>query len=47
MTVSRAATKTPSTGLPRQANTPVRTTTSCAMATTAAAPNVHRNRAAR
>ena len=47
MTVSSAARNTPSIGLPSQANTPTRITTSWAIASTAAAPKVHRNRTAR
>ena len=47
MTVSSAARKTPSIGLPSHANTPTTTSTSWTMASTAAAPNVQRNRIAR
>ena len=47
MTVSIAARKTPSIGLPSQANSPITTETSTSSASTAAAPNVHRNRKAR
>ena len=47
MTVSSAARKTPSIGLPSQAKTPTSTITSCAIAATADAPSVHRKRNAR
>ncbi len=47
MTVSSAARKTPSIGLPSQAKMPISTMTSCAIARTEEAPKVHRNRTAR
>ncbi len=46
MTVSSTARNTPSSGLPSQANSPSTIATSWNIATTAAAPNVQRNRTA-
>ncbi len=47
MTVSSAARNTPSIGLPSQAKIPTRMITSWAIAMTAAAPKVQRNRTER